>query len=264
VTSTEREAGDGASPVAAFLAKWRAREPEMAFAEVFCPRPQRERFALWGALLFEWREAALELSDPRPTQAKCAWWADEALRSAQSAPRHPLTRALAAPQLPWQELARGLSRMAEDDASRAMDRDGAVAAVAPLAEAMAQLEGVLFAASRSAAVVQAIAVHLLAERLHNGLSAPDGGRIPLSLLARHGVQARELSTPQGEAVARDWAGELAAALPDALPEAALYRRARMAFDGLRLRRRATGRALPISSLRALLLAWRSARRGHIA
>ncbi|HTD29001.1 MAG TPA: hypothetical protein VK660_06385 [Xanthomonadaceae bacterium] len=266
MTNTDRVASD-ASAIAAFIAKWRAREPEMAFAEVFCPRPQRARFALWGALLFELREAAFELSDTRPTEVKCAWWADEVLRCAQAAPRHPLTQALAAPQLPWSALASGLITVAEGDASRPADRAAALAAVAPLAEGIARVEAALFVAGKpctSAAIAAspAVAAHLLCERLRTGLTAADGGRVPLSLLARHGLSSSELVQPQGARAVSDWAAELASVYPSDLGDAVLFRRSRAAFDSWYLRARATGRFRGMHSLSMLGVAWRSARQGR--
>jgi hypothetical protein len=248
---------------AEFIAKWRVREPEMAWAEVFCPRPLRERFVLWGALLFELRAAAFELSDARLIEVKSAWWADESLRSAQDAPRHPLTQALAAPQLPWGALARGLVSVAQVDPSRPSDRDSALAAVTPLADGIAAMEAALFDARTANEASLAIAVHLLGERLRIGLGAADGGRIPLSLLARHGIASALLAQPQGAVAVSDWAAELASALPPDPASATLYRRTRTAFDAWLLRERAGGRERSIvPPLRALRLAWRAARSGH--
>ena len=231
----------------------------MAYAEVFCPRVLRPRFALWGALIHEWREAAFELSDARPTEAKCLWWADEALRSAQGAPRHPLTIALSTPGLPWQSLARGLSSMADADSSRPADGDSALASVAPLADGIASLECALFDATSTGDAARAVSVHLLSERLRIGIAAADGGRVPLSLLARHGITGQVLAGPEGQASVRDWAGDLVARLPANPGETALYRRIRSAFDGWHLRALAAGRARSIPPLRALQLAWRGAR-----
>ena len=246
--------------VAAYVAKSRIREPEMAFAEVFCPRPLRIRFALWGALLFELREAAFELSDARPTEVKSAWWADELLRSAQNTPRHPLMQALAAPQLPWNALARGLLAVTQIEVQRPSDRDAALAAVAPLAGGIATVEAMLFDAKQTQAASRAIAVHLLGERLRVGLGTPDGGRVPLALLARHGITSAGLSQPQGMPAVADWAAELAAASPSDMAGAPLYRRTRAAFDTWFLRELAADRASGrLPSFRALQLAWRAAR-----
>ncbi|MBS0194928.1 MAG: hypothetical protein JSR34_11890 [Proteobacteria bacterium] len=287
--STDAEHGEAA----AFVAKWRAREPEMAFAEVFCPRPLRMRFALWGALLGEWREAALELSDPRPTQIKCLWWAEEVLLAAQAGPRHPLLRALALPSLPWQGLAQALAMRADAETDRPVDRAAALAAVAPLADAIAALEAALFAlpastvtafaapastsaapeatmradppstVSASVAARQALAVHLLGERLRIGREGSAGGLLPLSLLARHGLTAAALDEARGEPVRRDWADELAGALSGLEPpqslDACLYRRCRAGFDAWLLRDYAAGRQRRMPPLRALRIAWRCAR-----
>jgi len=239
------------------------REPEMAFAEVFCARPLRTRFAAWGALLHELREAAFELSDARLVEAKSAWWADELLRCAQGAPRHPLTQALAAPQLPWNALAHGMLAMAHADTSRPVDRDGALAAVAALAEGIAMVEAALFDATMTRDASRMVAVHLLCERLRVGLAAHDGGRIPLSLLARHSITSSVLAQPQGAPAVADWAAELAAAQPPDVAGVAMYRVTRRAFDTWFLRELATGhphRALP--RLRALRLAWNAARQAR--
>jgi hypothetical protein len=235
---------------------------------VFCVRVQRVRFALWGALLFELREAAFELSDARPTEVKCAWWADEALRCAQDAPRHPLTQALAAAGLPWNAIARGMIAMAQADGSRPANRDAAMAVVAPLADGIATVESGLFdgrqadtADAKDAS--RAVAVHLLGERLRTGIAAADGGRVPLSLLARHAITGSMLSQPQGAPAVRDWAADLAEALPGHLGGSPLFRRTRAAFDGWFLRERAAGHDRPaVPPLRALRLAWRSARQGR--
>jgi hypothetical protein len=262
VTSTERVAGD-APAVGAFIAKWRMREPEMVYAEVFCARPQRARFAAWGALLFELREAAFELSDTRVVEVKSAWWADELMRCAQGAPRHPLTQAIAEPRLPWNGLAHGMLAMAHADPSRPVDRDAALAAIAPLAEGIAMVEAALFRATMTNAASRMVAVHLLCERLRVGLAASDGGRVPLSLLARHAIASSTLAQPLGAPAVADWAAELAAAQPADVAGVALYRATRGAFDTWFLRELATGhahRALP--RLRALRLAWRSARQSR--
>ena len=264
VADPERDAGAPAA-VAAFLDKWHAREPEMVYAEVFCPRPLRPRFELWGALLFELREAAFELSDARLVEAKSAWWAEELLRCAQDAPRHPLTRAIAMPQAPWNALARGMLAMARRDASLPADRDAALASVAPLADGIASIEAALFHAPNTQAASRATGVQLLCERLRTGLAHADGGCVPLSLLARHGMPRPSLARPQGAPVVADWAAELVAMQPSGFAGMALYRSMRTAFDGWFLRELAAyrrQRAMP--RLRALRLAWFAARGTHAA
>jgi len=267
VTSTERVAGD-VPAVGAFIAKWRMREPEMVYAEVFCARSLRTRFAAWGALLFELREAAFELSDARLIEVKSAWWADELMRCAQGAPRHPLTQAMVATQLsgvepPWNALAHGMLAMAHADPSRPVDRDAALAAIAPLAEGIAMVEAAVFGATMTNAASRMVAVHLLCERLRVGIAASDGGRVPLSLLARHAIAGSMLGQPQGAPVLADWASELAAAQPADVAGLALYRASRSAFDTWFLRELATGHAHgALPRLRALRLAWHAARQSR--
>ncbi|MBS0214094.1 MAG: hypothetical protein JSR26_13105 [Proteobacteria bacterium] len=245
---------------AAFIDTWHAREPEMAIAQVFCPRPLRLRFALWGALLMQWREAALELSDPRPTHVKCMWWAEEAAACAQATMRHPLTIALAKPDLPWPILAHAMASMADADTSRPPDRMAAMERVAPLADAIATLESALFDIQVNDSMRRAVAVHLLGERLRIGRENAEGGLLPLSLLARHGLLAAELSTAKGVPAHRDWAAELARALPEHLAQGCLYRRMRGDFDAWRLQEMAAGKTRPLPPFRALFRAWRCARR----
>ncbi len=250
---------DAGGAATAFIAVWRAREPEMAFAQVFCPRAEAARFALWGALVAQWREAALELSDPRPTQIKCNWWAEEALACAQAQPRHPLTVALAMPTLPWLALAQALAGWADADAARPVDTAAALDGVASLTAALVEMEAAVFGVPASEAMRRAVAVHLLGERLRSGREGGEGGHVPLALLARHGIDAAELGRERGEPALRDWAGELVGAMPDGRWEGSVFRRCRTAFDALLLRGRAAGRARPLSSLRTLAEAWKAAR-----
>ena len=259
-----------------FIGKWRAREPEMTFAEPFCPRPLRTRFQLWGALLLELREAAFELSDARVIEAKSAWWAEELARTAQLGARHPLTQALvyeAQRALPWPQLGNGLLASAASE-SRPADSDAAIAGMRPLAEGILAFEAALFPGPQSdapfnarrehalhAEVSNAIVVHLLTERLRAGLWSEDGGRIPLSLLARHRITAAQLVEPAGAAVIADWAQQLLAFAPVRLDGASLYRRVHSAFDRRTLQRHVQHRdATPAHPLHALWLGWVAARR----
>jgi len=258
---------------AEFIGKWRAREPEMTFAEPFCPRPLRMRFQLWGALLLALREAAFELSDARVIEAKSAWWAEELGRTATHGARHPLTQALvheAQMPLPWPQLGNGLLASAASE-PRPADADAAIAGIRPMAEGILAFEAALFPGESfdadnehalHANVSNAVVVHLLAERLRAGLSSQDGGRIPLSLLARHRITVAQLVEPAGAAAIADWAQQLLAFAPARLRGASLYRRTLSAFDRRTLQRHAQRRTVaPANPLQALWLAWTAARHG---
>lgn len=240
-----------------FVAKWHRREPEMALAEVFCTPEQRPRFRAWGALVHELREAAFELSDARVTAVKSQWWAEELVNLAQGRGRHPISAVLDAPALPWTALARALLDQAQFDA-RPVDAAQAIAQMMPLARALAEVEAGLFTNAPAPAAAEAIAIHLLLQRLPAGLAAEDQARLPLNLLARHGLSAAQVAAGEGEALLRDWAQALVAALP--APSGPLFRRLRTGFDRVRLQRLAGGRgfappAAPLSVWRA----WRIAR-----
>ena len=240
-----------------FVAKWHRREPEMALAEVFCPPQARARFRAWGALVHELREAAFELSDARVTAVKSQWWAEELVGLAQGRGRHPISAVLDAPGVPWTPLARALLEQAQAD-TRPADAAQALEQVKPLALALAQAEAALFDEPAVGAAADALAVHLLLQRLPAGLVAEDQARLPLNLLARHARTAAQVAAGQGDAVLRDWARDLSVAAPE--PCGPLFRRLRTGFDRVRLARLAAGRgfappAAPLSVWRA----WRIAR-----
>ena len=244
--------------IAHFVAKWHRREPEMALAQVFCPPDQRPRFRAWGALVHELREAAFELSDARVTAVKCQWWAEELANLPQGRGRHPISADIAAPGLPWTRLARALIEQSLLD-ERPGDARAALAHMQPLAQALAEVEGGLFEAPLPADA-GAIAVHLLLQRLPQGLVALDQARLPLNLLARHARTVAQVGAGEGEAVLRDWAGELLAALPPVPASAPLFRRLRTGFDRVRLARLAAGRGFaPPAAPATVWRAWRIAR-----
>lgn len=239
------------------VGKWHRREPEMAMAEVFCPARERERFRAWGALLFELREAVFELSDPRVTAVKTGWWAETLLALGKAQGRHPLTEALLGVSAPWSVLARAVLE-APQQPSRPGDGEAALAGVRSLAQAIAEVEAALFAAQPAPA--DAVAVHVLLQRLPAGLSAEDAGRVPLHLLARHQLRSEDLPGTRSEPLLRDWAGELRARLPARLSGVCLYRRLRCAFDAARLQRLATGRGFaPPPAFSTVWRGWRAAR-----
>jgi phytoene/squalene synthetase len=240
-----------------FVAKWHRREPEMALAEVFCAPEQRARFRAWGALVHELREAAFELSDARVTAVKSQWWAEELVNLAQGRGRHPISAALALPTLPWPALARALMEQAQFDA-RPGDGGQALEQVRGFAQALAEVEAGVFGSAPTPAAGQAFAVHLLLQRLPAGLAAEDQARLPLNLLARHGLTAAEVGAGKGEALLRDWARELATAQPPS--EGPLFRRLRSTFDRVRLARLAAGKGFaPAPAPLTVWRAWRVAR-----
>ena len=247
-----------ADAIVHFVAKWHRREPEMALAEVFCPPALRPRFRAWGALVHELREAAFELSDARVTAVKCRWWAEELANLPQGRGRHPISAGLDLPGLPWPRLARALIEQSLVDA-RPGDTPAAMALVQPLAAALVELEAGVFEQS-APADPGALAVHLLLQRLPLGLAADDQARLPLNLLARHGLTAAQVAQGEGAAVLADWARELLAALPATQAPASLYRRLRTGFDRVRLERLAAGRGFsPPAAPATVWRAWRLAR-----
>jgi hypothetical protein len=268
-----------------FVHKWRQREPEMRLAEVFCARADAVsnsaegataalRFTAWGALLHELREALFEIAEPVVASAKRAWWAEELQLIASGAPRHPLGKALAsypeARSAPWSQLARAL--LDGSGEPRAGDGAQAIATLLSLAESALAVENEVFQARGNSEAARTLAVHWLLHRLPAGLGEDDGARIPMHLLARHGLTAAQLpaafespsvrGTQAPSLLLRDWASELALALPPRLEGAAFLRRARARFDAARLqnlaRRGGTGGFDEAAAAGTLWRAWRAA------
>lgn len=242
-----------------FVSKWRQREPEMQFAEVFCPVSDKAHFRAWGALLHELRETLFELSDAHVSSVKTGWWAEELIGVGQGRQRHPLTAALLGIDAPWSTLGRALL---DHDASelRAAGTERAVALLLPTAAAVLAVEAAIFRAQASNDAARSLAVHWLLQRLPRGLASEDLARIPMHLFARHGLTAAQLATGQADALLRDWGRELATAIPARVPGAAFIRRSRNRFDQARLARLASGKgfAEPAAPL-TLWRAWRAAR-----
>ena len=244
-----------------YVAKWQVREPEMRVAQVFCPLERLLRFLAWGALLHELREALFELSTAQIIAVKSGWWAEEMLALSRGAPRHPLTQALAGIDAPWPDLARAVLQFLGDDERRA-DSAQAISALLPLARSVAAVEGALFTAKESDDAARALAIHWLWQRLPQGLDAEDRARIPMHLFARHALSPAALVAGEGLPLLRDWAAELSAALPKALPDSAFPARARVRFDQARLDRLAAGQSFgEPPALGTLWRAWRAARAG---
>jgi hypothetical protein len=255
-----------------FVEKWFQREPEMRIAAAFCARADgeldpalaRRRFEAWGALLHELREAVFELPDAGVAMAKRGWWAEELQAIANGRARHPLGEALAsleaAKTAPWTGL--GLALMGGGDV-RAADTAQAIGALQALAQATLAVENTLFQAQDDeGAAARALAAHWLLQRLPRGLAEEDGARVPMHLLARHGLTAAQLPTAP-DALLRDWGAELLASLPPSAKNAAFLRRARLRFDRARLqvlaRRGGQGGFDDTGALSTLWRAWQAAR-----
>lgn len=251
--------GSDLSAESGFVEKWFVREPEMRLAEVFVPAATRPLHRRWGAFLLELRQALFELSDPVVSTAKLGWWGEELIALANDRARHPLTQGLPA-SAPWLDLARQLTPGSDADA-RPASVDHALQALMPLATATIAVENHVFDSEAGPAEARALAVHWLAERLDTGLSADDGARLPMALLARHAVTASELATQPKHPALRDWAGQLAKALPARLTTTVALRHQRLAFDRSRLTslQRGRGPTRP-TGISDLLRAWSATRR----
>lgn len=246
--------------IAHFVAKWHRREPEMQQAEVFCPPSLQPRFRAWGALLHELRESVFELSDPRVAQVKSQWWAEELAGLSAGRSRHPVTAPLAGLPADWTTLAGALLAQVVDESPRPADADRALAQLLPLSSAIVAAEAAVFERGAGPRDAEALAVHLLAQRLPEGLLAEDQARLPMNLLARHGVSAADVAAGRGEPLLRDWAGELLVRLPPAAAHPVPFRRLRSGFDRARLARLKAGKGFdPPGPLTTLLRAWRHAR-----
>ena len=238
-------AGGPRDALDSFVAKWRQRWPEWGVAEVFVPASQRPLALAWAALLQELTDAAWGGRDPRPGEAKLAWWGEELHGWTRGARRHPLGTELQRRPADWQALATALPAL-RDSRQRPRDHAEAFAALAPFAGVAAGVELRLFAADAEmdmdAASRDAVAASLLQARFfHEG-----DDHVPMAVLARAGEGAP----------AAIWAEQLRQRWPQA-PARTLPRRLWTGLARARLARAEPARALP--PWVSLAAAWRSAR-----
>ena len=129
---------------AEFIAKWREHWPEWSVAETFVPEDQREVASAWFALRHELTEAAWAGEDPRPGEAKLAWWREELQGWAQGRRRHPLGSVLQQQPVPWILLADSIPALFASRGT-APDPDQAAIRLEPFAEGVAGIGVTLFA-----------------------------------------------------------------------------------------------------------------------
>ena len=242
-----KQAMNDPQALASFIDKWRARWPEWAVAEVFVPPVQRDVALAWFALRQELTDAAWGGSDPRPGEAKLAWWAEELHGWTQGRRRHPLGTALQRLPAPWQLLAACLPAL-RASRDRQADTEQAIADLEPFAEAVAGIAATLFA-SESPAPHASVVVGLLAERALQVGEAT----VPLHVRAR-------LGEVEPDVAVRHWAEELLQRWPPP-QEGSRPGRIQAALVRARLRQFAAGRPadVPLARWNALFLAWRAAR-----
>lgn len=234
--------------LASFVGKWRARWPEWAVAEAFVPVTERQPALAWFALCQELTDAAWAATDPRPSEVKLAWWAEELQGWAQGRRRHPLGTALQRLPAPWLPLAASLPALLASR-ERAPGPEQAISTLEPFAAGMAGVAATLFAAA-APAPPPSVVLGLLAEQLllQGDTAVPRGTRVP-----------------PGEAIpslvaARAWASTLLQRWPPT-QGGPIPGRIHAALLRARLRRFAAGgaasQALPYRQV--LWHAWRAAR-----
>jgi len=231
------------------LQKWRTSWPEWPLAEPFVAPLHRQRAVAWFALRHELLNAAWHGTDPRPGDAKLAWWAEELHGWAKGARRHPLGHVLQREPAAWNALAASLPALIATR-ERTGTTDEAFDLLEPFAESVAGIAATLFGGG-SPAPARSVVVGLLAERV---LTAGDAS-VPLQFIAHAGDAATPL------AASRAWATALLERWP-APHEGAIPGRLHAALLRERLRRFAAG-SMPTATLpawRALLTAWQTARR----
>lgn len=250
-----------ASSFDGYLAKWRQHEPEMEFAEPFVPAALRPRFRAWGALLHEIDASLFSPTDAQVASRRLGWWAEQ-LHDPQ--PQHPLALELRSTgidgHLAASVAAAALALALNEEAPAGTPE--ALQLLHPYARAIARAEQASFAAGADVGDgTGVVAIGMLvrwAPQLHVRPLLRE--RMPLHLLARHGLQAE---AGAARAIARDLAIELRPSVPSAraLP---LYRALRWSLDRARMDRQAGGSVpepgQPVPApLRAIWTAWTAAR-----
>lgn len=240
--------------VEGFVEKWRAREPEMALVEVFCPAPDRSLLRAIGALQSELVESIFEISDSMVARTKLTWWMQD-LHSGERG-RHPLTRAIHAaagdrqlsPDL-WLDLLRAALDLLESD-HRPTRVEEAIDELLPFSGAWAAVESGL---SGNSSKPSQMAFCLQTQRSLRALAGvfPERSRLPAPWTA----------SPDAERI-RHYAATLLEAAPGS-ESPSLTGVIRVLSARARLRRLAVSadatQAFSLSPWTSLGLGWRAAR-----
>lgn len=237
-----------AESLAGFVDKWQARWPEWHVAGAFVPPAQREIARAWFALRQELTDAAWSGQDPRPGEAKLAWWAEELHGWSEGRRRHPLGTALQRLPAAWPLLGACLPALCASR-ERQSDAGQAISTLEPFAEAVAGIAAGLFA-SHTPAPAASVVVGLLGEQVLQVRASA----APLHVWARIG------NTGSPDDVASAWARELLELWP--VPrDGSRPGRIQAALVRARLRHIVSGGRgdLPRPYWSSLLTAWRAAR-----
>ena len=225
----ENIASENIGAFASFEQKWLAAYPEHAAIAVFLAPAERSRTSAFGCLVHELEQAAFGLRDPQVVAAKLAWWRQELIGAAAGNPRHPISavlfadpRAQAVDAKSWSSLTEGASAMLEQHS--AANIDGLLDNYAPLYTAVARVESALFdedPAQHDAVATLWTISHVL-HALPTVAETDQGLRLPLDLLARHGLTRVALAQPgEGRTAAlREYLDALSERASAALSQAA--------------------------------------------
>lgn len=276
---------EGGPAFAAFEQKWLAAFPENNVLRVFLSPADRVLNAAFACLIFELEQTALHIAETQIAATKLNWWSEELARASARQARHPITQTLFAdarahaigPDL-WQALVRGAAAQlgVESSADFATQIEQTQRFSLPLAGIEQQLFFADGVASESATTAAA-SLAACAQLLHQLAMLPQElqqGRLPLplSLLARHQLNRKNLLTASAQrtAAVRDYLSALAAEIRVALALGStliIGRRVRARLD-LNLIQRALRHADPLQALsndpgaspwRSLWFGWSAAR-----
>lgn len=175
---------DVRDPAQAFIDAWRARWPEWAVAQVFIPVDQRVAWPAWFALVEQLLDAAWAHADPRPGEAKLAWWTQELQGWSRGARRHPLGQVLPLGLPAWDALAQALPSLGT--ARHAHAPDALHAALAPLAQALDHVGAALPGGAGARMPEHWMAFLIERRRLATDPALPDGRPAPVERPATEG------------------------------------------------------------------------------